>query len=175
MEHTHHQRRTIKKRKAILSSREDGQSLVEMAVIVPFLMILVVAIFEMSLAFAAYIALINAAREGASFASLYPQLEDPAVTPASSDLYRTYQERARGEAVAMGLNQDLVSVQRPVAVGPPYLANCPITATVGYELSTFTSNITLPLVGRFGLPNTYWISYSIQMPIREAEAMGCGP
>jgi Flp pilus assembly protein TadG len=56
--------------------RQEGQSLVEAAVIVPILLLLLAAVVDFGRAFDAYIVLTNAAREGARFASLaYPLTE----------------------------------------------------------------------------------------------------
>lgn len=57
--------------------RERGQSIVEMAFVVPILLLLVVAVVDAARAFDAHIVLTNAAREGARFASLAnPLTED---------------------------------------------------------------------------------------------------
>lgn len=50
--------------------RERGQSIVEMALVVPILLLLVVVVVDAARAFDAHIVLTNAAREGARFASL---------------------------------------------------------------------------------------------------------
>jgi Flp pilus assembly protein TadG len=53
--------------------REEGQSLVEAAILVPILLLLLAAIVDAGRAFDVFIILTNAAREGARFASLeYP-------------------------------------------------------------------------------------------------------
>lgn len=54
----------------LLHCRECGQSIVEMAFVVPILLLLVVVVVDAARAFDAYIVLTNAAREGARFASL---------------------------------------------------------------------------------------------------------
>lgn len=156
------------------AERERGQSLVEMAVITPFLLILLIAAIELSQAFVVYVALINSAREGAVYASLYPELSNASSTPAESARYTTYIQRIKAETVALGLDQDRLQPLRPIAP-QGLLANCPITTSVSYQLSTFTSNISLPYFGRMGLPSTYVISYSVGMPIRYANSQGCLP
>jgi hypothetical protein len=145
---------------------ERGQSLVEMAVITPFLLILLLAIFEMSQAYRAYIALVNAAREGAAYASLYPELSDSTKTPSTSQEYLDYLDRVKGEADAAGLDMTFLSIDRPVA--PQIKLNCPITETLHYQLYTFSSQMSMPYFGRMGLPDHYQINYSVGMPIRTA-------
>ena len=54
--------------------RERGQSLVETAVVLPILILLVAAIVDFGRVFDAYIVLTNAAREGARFGSVNPEL-----------------------------------------------------------------------------------------------------
>ena len=141
--------------------------MVEMAVITSFLLILLVAIFEMSQAYRTYIALVNATREGAAYASLYPELSDSTKTPTTSHEYLDYQDRVRGEADAAGLDMTFLSIDRPVA--PQIKVNCPITQTLHYQLYTFTSQMSMPLFGRMGLPDYYQINYSVGMPIRTAD------
>jgi Flp pilus assembly protein TadG len=53
---------------------QNGQSMVEVAVALPFLMLIVVALVEMGIVFASYLSLVNATREGAIFASMHPEL-----------------------------------------------------------------------------------------------------
>ena len=55
---------------------ERGQSLVETALVVPFLLLLVMIVVDAARAFDALIVLTNAAREGARYASLEPAPRD---------------------------------------------------------------------------------------------------
>lgn len=158
---------------------QDGQSLIEVAIIIPFLAILLLGLIEMSYAFTTYIALINATRVGASYASLYPEIStddcEPIMTDSTNPKCITYSERVKDEILAIGLNPDdtLLTIDKPTYVSPTgdgiIYANCPITATVTYKLYTFTSGMSIPLFGRMGLPNYYTIKYSTGMPIREAD------
>lgn len=163
---------------------ERGQSLVELAVIIPFLAILIIAAIEMTQAFTVYIALISAARAGANYASLYPETRlcaDPPESDTSSNSAKCieYSERVKEEILAVSefgfafLTTDDLDVDVPVMYSPDgstVYANCPITTTLTYSLQTiFSSSVSLPLFGRMGLPNAYAIRYSIGAPIREAE------
>lgn len=152
----------LKERSANASA---GQSIVEVAVVVPFLLLMLLALFEMGQVFTAYIALINAAREGCTFAALYPDVSDPVAAPLDSQLYKDYVERVKGEAVAAGLQTSFLVIERPVA--PVIDATLPITVTLHYRLTTFSSTMSMPLLGRMGLPPFYQINYSMVMPIRE--------
>ena len=58
--------------------RERGQSLVEFAVILPLLLLIVLAAVDLGMGFRTYIALTNAAREGARAISIYPGERDRA-------------------------------------------------------------------------------------------------
>lgn len=157
---------------------QDGQSLIEVAIIIPFLAILLLGLIEMSYAFTTYIALINATRVGASYASLYPEISSNLcanpMTDSTDSKCITYSERVKDEILAIGLNPDdtLLTIDRPTYNSPSgntIYANCPITSTLTYKLYTFTSGMSIPLFGRMGLPNYYTIKYSTGMPIREAD------
>lgn len=54
--------------------RERGQSLVETAIVFPILLLLLAAVVDFGRAFDAYIVLTNAAREGARWGSVKPEL-----------------------------------------------------------------------------------------------------
>ena len=58
------------------SRMQKAQSIVEFAFSLPFLLAIVLGILEMGLVFTTYVAVVNAAHEGAVFASMYPQLAD---------------------------------------------------------------------------------------------------
>ncbi len=168
--------------------REEGQSLVELGIGAPFLILLVIALMEMGIVFSVYISLINAAREGAAFASKYPQITDP--NHANDDynpdgnvsctschtITEEFQDRVIGEIndptqpLAGQEGQRLIengTMAPPVAIAPNGITpGSPITVTVVYSLQTFTSRVSLPFFGRFGLPAVYRMQYSYSMPIR---------
>ncbi len=143
-----------------------------MAITFPFLLILLLGIIELAQAFTVYIGMINAAREGAVYASLHPELRTQAdLTNCSIDqnICNNYIDRIKGEAIALGLDvDDNLTVTPPTIRASDSGINCPITSTVAYSFTTFTSGMSLPLVGRFGLPKSYLIRYGVSMPIREA-------
>jgi hypothetical protein len=55
---------------------EQGQSVIELALALPMLLLLVLGVVDLGLGFRSYIALTNAAREGVRWVSIYP--DDPA-------------------------------------------------------------------------------------------------
>jgi hypothetical protein len=174
-----------------------GQSMVEMAVALPLLIMLLIAFIEMGILFASYIALVNSAREGAFFASTCPELTDSSKDsstsctndPSTTNIER-YRARVEGDIIDAIANQlfeaaiqqkdsgcqdaspnngvdkykDCLKLDRPVS-GSSFVGTN-ITVTVHYRIHTFTSDMSLPSVGRFGLPNYYQIDYSMGLPIR---------
>jgi Flp pilus assembly protein TadG len=58
--------------KKILERNEHGQSMVEFALILPLFVLFIVGIFELGRAFFSYIAITNAAREGARVVTFWP-------------------------------------------------------------------------------------------------------
>jgi len=64
---------------------ERGQSLVETALVVPFLLLLLAVLVDAARAFDALIVLTNAAREGARFASLEPSPNPVEITELVAD------------------------------------------------------------------------------------------
>lgn len=150
---------------------EHGQGLTEMAILIPFLLILLLGAIEIAQAFVAYIGLVNAAREGAIYASLHPELStEPDMYDSACENCTTYVDRVKTEIIAVGLDTDFMTTLAP-PTAPTIGINCEIRVTVGYQLTTFSSGISLPLVGRFGLPPTYNLRYEFAMPIREANTV----
>ncbi len=184
---------------------QRGQSIAEVMVSLPFMLLVVVGLVEMGIVFASYLSLVNAAREGAIFASMCPKIQDPSndsstlcTNGGSTTNIQEYQNRvaldmtyAVGSALITGQLQnatpdcnddpsvfwgyhECLQVDRPV-IGPPAASvdcpignevGCPITVTVHYRIHTFTSGISLPYLGRLGLPDYYPINYSMAIPIR---------
>ncbi len=167
-------------------SGEEGQSLVEVTLSICLLLFLLLGIYEMSQVFLTYMALVNAAREGAAYAALHWELTDSTKTEAvascaEGNSWCSFANRVTGELDANMLNPSnptffTVTESRPFGNGPDgsgpgkttyYLGyNCPITVTVTYHLYTFTSQMSVPIFERMGLPDHYDLSYSASMPIR---------
>jgi hypothetical protein len=68
----------------------------------------------------------------------------------------------------VGKYLDCLKVDRPIG-GPSLTVGTNITVTVHYRIHTFTSEMSLPSVGRFGLPPYYQIDYSIGIPLRSGQ------
>jgi hypothetical protein len=160
---------------------EQGQSLTELAIGLPFVLLIIIGIVEMGMVFATYISMINATREGAVFASMHPELSDVAggsdsdiLAPGTTTIYDEYESRVLNEVFVVTtqqlranqlLTEDTYDLKRPFTDGTT-TAGTPITVTLVFSISTFSSNISLPYFGRFGLPNRYRLQYSFAMPIR---------
>lgn len=136
---------------------EEGSALVETAFASVFLILLVLAVFEFGMAFSSYVAVINASRAGASYASMHPDPSDPA--------YDRYEDMVRHEARAGHLNMDQLVVlppETPEGITPGE----PVEVTVVYRLRTFSSGVSLPIMGRMGVPSAYTIRWTTTVPIR---------
>ena len=144
---------------------ERGQSFVEVTVVSVFLILLVVMIFEAGVMFSSYMALLNASREGAMYASAHLAL---LTLPTTDSKYAIYTENVVKAEVQMGnmLQPQYLTIQRPVLVNGTSSFGDPIKVQVNYELHTFTSGISLPFFGRFGLPPYWPLSAWTIMPIR---------
>lgn len=137
---------------------EEGQSMLEMTVGVIFLLLVVLVLFEMAMLFYSYIAALNASREGAVFASLYPDLRE------GDTLYGRYVSIINAEAEAAGLNTDYLTVYPPDApVNEPLY---PVIVKVDYELLNPTQGVFLPILGRMGLFQSAKMTAKTEMPIR---------
>lgn len=195
----------------IRHKQDAGQSMVEVAMFLPLLILIVIVLIDFGIVFASYLSLVNAAREGAVFSAMYPQLADPSCGSIPHEalysitgtacigyqddkaygggggitntvkIWDEYVDRIKNDSfvpvaetleAAQLVDQDLLYIDRPI-LGPTSSvcptrrdAGCYITVTVRYRIHTFTSDISLPIYGRFGLPSYYQINYTVGMPIR---------
>jgi Flp pilus assembly protein TadG len=136
--------------------KEKGQALLEMTVGTIFLLLIVLIIFEMAMLFYSYIALLNASREGAVYASLHPNM-----TPGGAE-YATYLEITGNEAQAAGLN----TTTGYFTITTPIKDTASITVTLNYKIVNPTQGIILPWLGRMGLFQSTVMSAWTVMPIR---------
>ena len=142
-----------RKGKVTARRRRRGQSLVEMALILPVLLLLVAAAADFGRAFNSYIVINNAAREGARFAARYDHTD----TINGYILCAVYQEAAASE-VDLGhctTPGDPVPADPAIAVvtidpaqwDSPREAGKPITVTVNYTITTiFTGLVGLDTI-----------------------------
>jgi len=151
-----------------LKRDERGQSLVEVAGVSVFLIILSLMVFETGVMFFSYVALLNASREGAVYASSRPELADSGRTPEDGEAYLRYTEGIVKGEVRLGnlVDPTKLTIHRPVLVNGTSNPGDPIKVQVDYQLITFTSTMRLPFVGRFGLPDYWPMSVATTMPIR---------
>ena len=119
--------RQVKKR------QESGQSLVEFALVLMFIILpLVFGFIEGSVLLYKYVALSNAAREGARAGSIYLYVGDPYVAPCvpSMDIYCDPDDK-RGTAVVTAVSDTL----GPLMPGPPDCSGSSSTTScqISYE------------------------------------------
>jgi Flp pilus assembly protein TadG len=74
-------RRTAKTKK--------GQSLIELTLVLPILLLILVGVVEFGMIFFQYIAMRDAAQEGAVYTSIYPTACNQAIERVKKDLYNT--------------------------------------------------------------------------------------
>jgi hypothetical protein len=162
---------------------EEGQGLIELTFAVSLMAIVIVVSFEFALVFASYIALLNSARAGARYASTQPRMVEDSLsknyatycTEDNKDeefcwQYGMFVKYIEDEVWAAGLDQSEVTIDNPQVdyddLGAPLIeGGKPVTVTLHYDLTTFTSGIRMPFFGRFGLPDTYRLNASAAMPI----------
>lgn len=116
----------------MVSRRETGQAAVELALLMPILLLILLGCLDLGRAFSVWLALANGAREGARYGCLYPTDQAGIVAAAREDLE------------AEGLAGDAVGVQVVITPGAP--SGSPIAVTTSY---------TFPLTSSYllGTPN----------------------
>ncbi|MDQ7031004.1 MAG: pilus assembly protein [Ardenticatenia bacterium] len=180
-------RRRKRQRPGGYRGNEQGQSLVEASITLIFLLLLVIAIFEMAQVFSTYLVLVNSVRDGAIYAASHAKANqlpqdvemlqrDPTYQPntyctnpnnPSLQHLNAYCERVKQGILIRGLDPQgaYLTILDPVFV-PTTKNTAGFTILVGaeYRLTTlFTSSISLPLLGRMGLPSQYTVSYTMEV------------
>jgi hypothetical protein len=146
--------------------------MLEMTFGLVFLVIIILILFEMAMLFYSYIALLNASREGAVYASLYPDIamaeNDPNPPPPDPLHYAQYESIVATEAQAAGLNTDptVFEIERPRIHDGMENPLDPVWVQVTYQVINPTQGIVLPLLGRMGLLRGAWMTARTEMPIR---------
>ncbi len=143
------------------SKGEEGQGLVEAAVAFLFLLLILLVMYESAMLFTTYIALLNTSVQGAIYAAGHPNMEDD----PPDENYQRYESMMQAEALAGGL------VWTDLKINPPQLPahvapGEPLTVTVDYTMTTFSSEVIFPMFGRLGLPDRYMVSARTAVPIR---------
>jgi hypothetical protein len=150
-----------------LSRDEKGQSLVEASVGLIFLLLLILVVFEGGIMFSTYMALIDAGRDGAKYASSCGRECDPDSSEYSIEKYNKYEGIIRNTA----LSSWLTDPSKLIIIPPEIVDNFPpehdeVLVRVTYRVETFTSSISLPYFGRMGLPYYWPLTYEARWPVK---------
>ena len=138
--------------------RTSGQGLVEMALILPVLLLIFMGIIDFGRAIYAYNAVSNAAREGARLGIVDQRL--------TGGTYNAAVEAAN-QATVLGIdptdpNQVLVTFPDPGGVCPTIAVGCPVSVRVQYQFSPLT-----PIIGRILGPIT--VGSTTQLPMERIQ------
>jgi hypothetical protein len=137
----------IRKRRAIMENKkinekERGQSLIEMAISFTIIMLLISGIVDLGRAYISYIAIFDAAQEGAAYGAYYPR------DPDSIELH------VRGTSSNPIDLTDTDSVEVEVIPHPSPTNIEDLCAGDGLEVKViYTFDLTMPFLGAF-IPST---------------------
>lgn len=112
--------------------RQKGQSLVEAALILPILLLLLVGVVDLGRAMSTKIALTNASREGARYASRYPDQKSSIIAAVDAELD------------ANGLGIDTAEVEIEIVPDPsvtPAAQGAKVTVTCTYPFETIMGGL----------------------------------
>ena len=111
---------------------EKGQSLLEFALIVPILLIILAGVLDLGRLYYAYVAVTDAAAEGASYAAIHPQANERA---------EVLQRAQEASGALVQIDPTMVQVDCPAIA-----AGAPITVTVSYSFTVATPllNVIVP-------------------------------
>lgn len=135
-----------------IRSRERGQSMVELALIMPLVLVLLFAIVDFGRAYSAWVTITNAAREGARYA-----ITDPTNTNAITN-------RTLSTAGSYGSDGNLgVSVSCPSGC----VSGKSVVVQTTYNLSLITPLVALVklIPGTNSVPSTFTLTSSADMRI----------
>jgi hypothetical protein len=99
-----------KRLKEIVQGHERGSGLLEMAVVIPLLLLLLVGVVDFGRAFHYQIVITNAAREGARYGSHFPHL--------ATGIRDTAKQEAVGSAVVLDDTDILITPEPPAEASP---------------------------------------------------------
>ncbi len=136
------------------SKGEDGQSLLEFALVLPIFLLVLFAIIDFGMAFHAWIAVTSSAREGGRLGAVHPSLSG-AGSPCDGygSLASCIEERVRDTAGSIG---DEVTVQITNADGDPG-ESVVVDVSYTYTLITPLAGV-LNLIGGGGIDDTFDLS-----------------
>jgi Flp pilus assembly protein TadG len=124
--------------------RESGQSTVELAIILPIMLILVVGLADFARLIATTIAIESAAREAADYGTLYPWLWDGSPSDPTSNYAKTVAEMQKRACLA---TKDLVDY-----LGPDHSCTNPVFAYTLDASSAGVAEEDCPTVPRASMP-----------------------
>jgi Flp pilus assembly protein TadG len=140
---------TIRRRMTL--QREDGQSVVEFAFMMPFLILLLVAIWQFGLAFRNYLAITDAARVGARKAAVSRTVSggpcqaarDAIQATVSSTQWTVISSRITcTPATPGGVGTSFtISINYPVSIGLPQIFGLPRIAVSGTMTASATERL----------------------------------
>lgn len=104
---------------------QKGQSLVEVALILPVLIVIMSGLLDLGRLYFAYVAVTDAAGEGAAYAAIHPDDLDGIVERA--------QDASRGQVV---IDEDLVEFDCPTCPGVQSGHSVTVTVTYSFTLVT---------------------------------------
>jgi Flp pilus assembly protein TadG len=113
--------------------KEKGQSLVEMALILPVLLIILAGVLDLGRLYYAYVIITDAAAEGVAYAASNPPADPGDLNdPDTAEIY------ARVQDTGGGLVQGPGSVEIVCPTCPGVASGDPITVTVSYDFPVMT-------------------------------------
>lgn len=109
---------------------QSGQELVEMAILLPLLLLFLFGVLDLGRIFHAAITITNAAREGARYATKYPD-DIPAIVTAT---------RNEAENSGIDMSSSTIDVSCPIACGH----GLPVRVTVQYDFEFIMVGFVFP-------------------------------
>lgn len=137
------------------AARERGANLIEMALVLPFLLLLLAGVIDIGRAFYTYVSLTNAVREGARFAARFPYEDNEGIITA------LVVARVREEPME-SVPEDSIIVEQPIqglggAKGEPVTVRAsllfdPILGGIlGMDTITISTEATMRIFGVDGI------------------------
>ena len=94
-----------------MAGRKQGQSIVEFALIIPIILVLIMGVLDFGRAFFMKIAIVNAAREGASYLSYHP-LDKTVCSVYPSECYDGTRTAVINEAFSAGAEGVIIELEQ---------------------------------------------------------------
>jgi len=126
-----------------IDRKEKGQSLVELALTLLIILTLLAGAVDFGMAFFSYVALRDAAQEGALYGSLYPT--------DTNGISNRVRQSSSAPVNLSDISKVTVSLSPP-----PYCRNEPITVTVRYDYQ-----LSMPFIGAILGVNTIQLSAAV--------------